>query len=68
MMMDWQTIVVALVVLCAVLYVANRAWRRLRSFVTTKRGASVCGSSCGCGDDGAPVIKHNLSQRMKARE
>ena len=50
-MIDWQTVVVALVVAAALLYVARRGLARLRSFVTKGGGAS-CATSCGkCGEE-----------------
>ena len=39
-----QTIIVALVVLVAVLFVARRAWATLRP-----KTAAGCGDGCGCG-------------------
>jgi hypothetical protein len=49
MSFDWQSIVVALVVLAAAAYVARRAWARLRSMRAGAKSASDCGS---CGDVG----------------
>lgn len=43
-----QTIVVALAVLVAAVYVGRRAWRTLRP-----RKAGGCESGCGCGDTAA---------------
>ena len=47
---DWQSIAVALIVLAALLYVARRAWARLRSMRAGAKSAIDCGS---CGDGGA---------------
>ena len=46
---DWQSIAVALVVLAALVYVARRAWARLRSMRAGAKSLSDCGS-CGEGD------------------
>jgi hypothetical protein len=49
-MFDWQTIVVALIILAALLYTGRRAFLRLRSF-RAKR-ASDCATGCGsCGGE-----------------
>ncbi|HEX7958044.1 MAG TPA: hypothetical protein VF508_13940 [Pyrinomonadaceae bacterium] len=54
MKFDWQTIAVALIVGCALLYVARRALARLRSFGAAKGGG--CATGCGaCGDADAPL-------------
>jgi hypothetical protein len=59
MSLDWQTIVVALIVAGALLYVGRRALARLRSFGTTKGGAG-CATGCGtCGDVDAPLRQTN---------
>lgn len=47
---DWQSIAVALIVLAALLYVARRAWARLRSMRAGAKSPVDCGS---CGDGGA---------------
>lgn len=53
---DWQTIAVALIVAGALVYVARRAFARLRSFRVTKGGGGSCETGCGkCGDLDAPV-------------
>jgi hypothetical protein len=55
MVLDWQAIAVALIVLAALCYTARRALTRLRSFSTSGRGgaASSCATGCGkCGDEG----------------
>lgn len=45
-----QTLIVALIVLAAVLVVANR-WRRtlMSARVPSGRGEPGCGTGCGCG-------------------
>jgi len=53
-MFDWQTITVALIVLCAAAYVVRRGWSRLRSFRATDNGnnENSCATGCGgCGSD-----------------
>ncbi len=57
-MFDWQTITVALIVLCAAAYVVRRGWSRLRSFRATDNGnnENSCATGCGgCGSDKPPV-------------
>ncbi len=53
-MLDWQNILVALIVLAAVGYVARRGLQHLRSFRAGKKGDSASASSCttGCGSCG----------------
>ena len=53
MSFDWQSIAVAAAVLAALLYVARRAWSRLRSMRAGARSAIDCGS-CGNGDAAKP--------------
>ncbi len=54
MSFDWQTIAVALIVAGALVYVARRAFARLRSFRVTKGGGGSCEAGCGkCGDVGS---------------
>ena len=52
-MFDWQALAVALIVLCALAYVARRGLARLRSFRTRGRNnAPACATGCGnCGDE-----------------
>ena len=52
-MLDWQTIIVALIIIAALAYVARRALNRLRSLRIRKNSAeSSCAVGCGnCGDD-----------------
>jgi len=52
-MINWQTISVAVIVLLACVYVAHRAWHRLRPFIVSKSPVqSSCASACGgCGKD-----------------
>ena len=59
MKFDWQEIAVALVVAGALLYVARRALKRLRSF--GKKGGGTCATGCGkCGDVDAPLRRSNV--------
>ncbi|HEX8748542.1 MAG TPA: hypothetical protein VF717_15330 [Pyrinomonadaceae bacterium] len=51
-MSDWQTILVALLIIAASLYAGRRALSRLRSFRTNRRGSSACEAGCGCSDAG----------------
>jgi hypothetical protein len=54
MSLDWQTIAVALIVAGALVYVARRAFARLRSFRVNKGGGGSCETGCGkCGDVGS---------------
>ena len=53
MSFDWQTIAAALVVLAASLYVARRAWARLRSMRAGAKSTLDCGS-CASGDAKPP--------------
>jgi hypothetical protein len=66
---DWQTIAVALIVACALLYVGRRGLARLRSFKVSKGGGS-CSTGCGtCGDVDAPLRQSNvLVQVGKAKK
>lgn len=56
-MFDWQTLAVALIVLCALAYVARRGLARLRSFrLRGKNGGAACATGCGnCGDEKEPA-------------
>lgn len=51
-MLDWQNIVVGLIVFAASAYTARRVWRRVRSFNSNAKNrdlASSCVSECcGC--------------------
>jgi hypothetical protein len=51
-MFDWQSIVVALIILGALVYVARRGLSRLRSFgMSTKDDGAGCATGCGkCGE------------------
>jgi len=42
--MNWQSIVVGIIILLAFLYVAKMVWQRVKSF-SPKSG---CGADCGC--------------------
>ncbi len=44
--MDGQTLIVALIVASALLFVARKAWR---SMAAARKPKSGCGSDCGCG-------------------
>lgn len=44
--MDVQTIVVAIIILSALLYVGAQIWRKTKSFSSN---AAACASDCGCG-------------------
>jgi hypothetical protein len=55
-MFDWQTIVVALIILAASIYVGRLAWMRLRSFRASRGNADSCETGCGsCGNNQKPV-------------
>lgn len=46
--MDWQSILVAFLVLAALAFVGRRGWMRLQSVMKTKPGVtSSCASACG---------------------
>jgi len=54
-MLDWQNILVALIVLAAVGYVARRGLQRLRSFRAGKGDSTSCATGCGsCGESQKP--------------
>lgn len=50
MTMDWQTIIVALLILGAVVYVGRRGMRRLRAFGASKAASASCDTGCGSCD------------------
>jgi hypothetical protein len=52
MRIDWQTFLVAVIVLAAAIYVARRALTRLRSFRASKKAANACDTGCGSCDAG----------------
>jgi hypothetical protein len=53
-MIDWQNILVGLIVLAAVVYVSRRALTRLRAF-RSSRSSAPCDTGCGsCGEDRKP--------------
>ncbi len=55
--MDWQTIIVALIILAALAYTARRALSRLNSFRANKNNAA-CATGCGsCGGSEKPAAK-----------
>lgn len=43
--MDFQIVIVAVIIVAALLYVGRMAWRKTKSF-SSKTGS--CGSDCGC--------------------
>ena len=52
MFTDWQSIVVALIIAAAAVYLARRVWRRLSA-----RESASCATGCGkCGDE-TPAAK-----------
>lgn len=52
MSFDWQAIAVALIVACALFYVARRGLARLRSFRAGAKAGAGCETGCGkCGAD-----------------
>lgn len=56
-MLNWQNILVALIVFGAVAYVARRGFQRLRSFRAGKgdSASSLCATGCGsCGESQKP--------------
>ena len=48
-MLNWQNILVALIVLAALCYVARRGLQRLRSFRATRGGSDGAPCETGCG-------------------
>jgi hypothetical protein len=69
MKFDWQTAAVLVIIAGALLYVARRALKRLRSFRVSEGGGS-CSTGCGtCGDVDAPLRRSNaLVQVGKAKK
>ena len=60
MKFDWQTVAVFIIIAGALLYVARRALKRLRSFKLSK-GGGTCETGCGtCGDADAPLRPSNV--------
>ncbi|HKS26594.1 MAG TPA: hypothetical protein VJS44_02185 [Pyrinomonadaceae bacterium] len=55
-MFDWQTILVALIIIAALLYAGRRALSRLRSFRLSKRSATACEAGCGCSGAGKEEV------------
>lgn len=56
--MDFQVIIVALIVLLALLYVGKAVAQKLKSFSAK---SSACASDCGCGDAKANEKKSALT-------
>ncbi len=55
--MDWQTIIVAIIILAALAYTTRRGLARLNSFRASKNDAS-CATGCGsCGGGEKPAAK-----------
>ncbi|GEM_PF-4943429 len=55
-MINWQNIVVALILVATGIYIGRRVWSRVRSLVRTKASdeSSCGGGGCaGCGSTGA---------------
>ncbi len=56
-MLNWQNILVGLIVVAAVLYVARRGLERLRSFRASRGGSggAACATACGsCNESQKP--------------
>lgn len=45
--MDFQNIIVAIIILAALFYVGQMLWRKAKSFSSK---SSTCAADCGCGD------------------
>jgi hypothetical protein len=45
--MDFQIIIVALIILAALLYAGRNVWRKLKAFKPKQKS---CGTDCGCGE------------------
>jgi hypothetical protein len=43
--MNWQAIIVGIIIFLAFLYAANMVWKRVKSFSPK---ASACETDCGC--------------------
>jgi hypothetical protein len=55
--MDWQSVIVVVLVLAALAFVARRGWTRLQSVVGTKVSVrSSCASACGACDGHKRVL------------
>jgi hypothetical protein len=55
-MLEWQNVLVGLILLAAVFYVARRGLQRLRSFRASRgSGSAPCATGCGsCGESRKP--------------
>ena len=42
--MNWQAVIVAIILLSAGIYTANMIWKRVKSF----SAKTACGNDCGC--------------------
>jgi hypothetical protein len=50
MLIDWQNVVVLLLVLAALAYVGRRGWARVRSLGARGKDDAACATGCGsCG-------------------
>jgi hypothetical protein len=61
-MLDWQNILVALILVAAVGYVLRRGLQRLRSF-RASRVTSPCETGCGSCNDGESTRKESTTPR-----
>lgn len=57
MTFDWQTTVVAMSILGAIMYVGRRGIKRLRTFGAAKTGAASCETGCGSCSGSTSVSK-----------
>lgn len=60
MTMDWQSTIVALSILGALVYVGKRGLKRLRTFGAAKAGSASCETGCGSCDGGTPASKTHV--------
>jgi len=57
-MINWQSLVVGVILLAAFLYLGWRGWLRIRSLLTTKRVTLPnCGGCSGCGSSSPLKLK-----------
>ena len=68
-MFDWQALAVALIVLCALAYVARRGLARLRSCRLKGGGkATACATGCGgCGDEKETARPANVLVQISSK-
>jgi len=55
--MDFQTVIVAIIVFVALAYVGRRILHKTKSFSSK----SSCGADCGCG---TPTIKEKINEKV----